>query len=195
MGLQFLLGRSGSGKTEYLLNSMRQELLNAPLGHPLIYIVPEQMTFQSEYALVQTPGLEGMMRAQVYSFTRLAWRILQEVGGISRYHVDQTGIHMMLKKIIEHQKEELRLFANSSEQAGFIEELEKMVKEFKQYTVDAPSLEEMKNIPVRIGIASGEKKASSVLGAIKGNLINVLITNAECARHLLGQSEEQDEAN
>ncbi|KRE10006.1 helicase-exonuclease AddAB subunit AddB [Bacillus sp. Root239] len=144
MGLQFLLGRSGSGKTEYLLNSMRQELLNAPLGHPLIYIVPEQMTFQSEYALVQTPGLEGMMRAQVYSFTRLAWRILQEVGGISRYHVDQTGIHMMLKKIIEHQKEELRLFANSSEQAGFIEELEKMVKEFKQYTVDAPSLEEMK---------------------------------------------------
>ncbi|MHC8971135.1 helicase-exonuclease AddAB subunit AddB [Priestia aryabhattai] len=144
MGLQFLLGRSGSGKTEYLLNSMRQELLNAPLGHPLIYIVPEQMTFQSEYALVQTPGLEGMMRAQVYSFTRLAWRILQEVGGISRYHVDQTGIHMMLKKIIEHQKKELRLFANSSEQAGFIEELEKMVKEFKQYTVDAPSLEEMK---------------------------------------------------
>ena len=127
MGLQFLLGRSGSGKTEYLLNSMRQELLNAPLGHPLIYIVPEQMTFQSEYALVQTPGLEGMMRAQVYSFTRLAWRILQEVGGISRYHVDQTGIHMMLKKLSSIKKE-LRLFANSSEQAGFIEELEKWLK-------------------------------------------------------------------
>jgi DNA-binding transcriptional regulator LsrR (DeoR family) len=61
--------------------------------------------------------------------------------------------------------------------------------------VAAMSLEEMKNIPVRIGIANGEKKAASVLGAIKGDLINVLITNAECARHLLDLSKEPEESD
>ena len=61
--------------------------------------------------------------------------------------------------------------------------------------VAAMSLEEMKNIPVRIGIANGEKKAASVLGAIKGDLINVLITNAECARRLLDLSKEPEESD
>lgn len=138
--LQFMLGRSGSGKTTACLNAIRQELVREPLGNPIIYIVPEQMTFQSEYELIQTPGLGGMMRAQVYSFTRLAWRVLQEAGGISRYHIDQTGMHMMLRKIIEQQKEELTLFAAASEKEGFITKLEQMLKEFKQYGLEPESL-------------------------------------------------------
>lgn len=51
--------------------------------------------------------------------------------------------------------------------------------------VAAMSLEKIRDIPVRIGIASGEKKANSVLGAIRGGFINILITNAECAKTLL----------
>ncbi|TYR79567.1 helicase-exonuclease AddAB subunit AddB [Priestia megaterium] len=143
MMLQFLIGRSGSGKTAYCLDHIRKQLKEDPLGNPIIYIVPEQMTFQSEYELVRTPGINGMIRAQVYSFTRLAWRILQEVGGISRYHIDQTGIHIMLRKIIEHQKEELKIFATASEKLGFIDELEKMIKEFKQYTLEVESLNKL----------------------------------------------------
>jgi ATP-dependent helicase/nuclease subunit B len=141
MALQFLLGRSGSGKTEYCLNAIRQTLQHEPLGPPIIYIVPEQMTFQSEYALIQTPGLNGMMRAQVFSLTRLAWRILQEVGGMSRYHVDSTGISMMLRKIIEKRKQELKIFANASEKPGFIENLERMLTEFKRYCLDSDAVE------------------------------------------------------
>ena len=56
--------------------------------------------------------------------------------------------------------------------------------------VAAMSLEAIKKVPVRIGIANGEKKASSARGAINGGLINILITNAECGRRLL---EKQDE--
>ncbi|MFC3883667.1 helicase-exonuclease AddAB subunit AddB [Bacillus songklensis] len=141
MALQFLLGRSGSGKTEHCLNAIRQTLQHEPLGAPIIYIVPEQMTFQSEYALIQTPGLNGMMRAQVFSLTRLAWRILQEVGGMSRHHVDSTGISMMLRKIIEKRKQELKIFANASEKTGFIENLERMLTEFKRYCLNADALE------------------------------------------------------
>lgn len=141
MAIQFLLGRSGSGKTNYYLNKIVETLQQEPLGPPVIYIVPEQMTFQSEYSLIQTPGLKGMMRAQVFSLTRLAWRVLQEVGGMSRYHVDNTGINMLLRKIIEKHKQELKIFAAASEKPGFIDHLERMLTEFKRYCLEAEALE------------------------------------------------------
>jgi DNA-binding transcriptional regulator LsrR (DeoR family) len=51
--------------------------------------------------------------------------------------------------------------------------------------VAAISMDVFRKIPLRIGIASGEKKAEAVRGAIRGGLINILITNAECARKLI----------
>jgi ATP-dependent helicase/nuclease subunit B len=140
MAVQFVLGRSGSGKTEYCLNEIGQALRQEPLGSPIIYIVPEQMTFQSEYELIQAPGLNGMMRAQVFSLTRLAWRVLQETGGMSRYHVDSTGISMLLRKIVEKRKQELKIFAAASDKPGFIDQLERMLTEFKRYCLEPEAL-------------------------------------------------------
>ena len=50
-------------------------------------------------------------------------------------------------------------------------------------------LDNIRRIPDKIGIASGEKKAVSVIGAIKGGFINILVTDAECAKRLLKYSE------
>ncbi len=110
MSVRLLIGRSGSGKTTQCLEEIRSKLAENPEGNPIIYLVPDQMTFLSEYKLISTPGLGGMIRAQVFSFTRLAWRILQETGGMSRYHLNSTGISMLIQKIIEEKKEEIAPF-------------------------------------------------------------------------------------
>ena len=100
----------GAGKTSKCLDEIKDKLLENPEGNPILYIVPEQMTFLSEYQLIHTPGLGGMIRAQVFSFTRLALEgYLQETGGMSRYHLNSTGISMLIQKIIEDKKEELHL--------------------------------------------------------------------------------------
>ncbi|GGJ71961.1 ATP-dependent helicase/nuclease subunit B [Anoxybacillus voinovskiensis] len=142
MSLRLIIGRAGSGKTTQCFNEIRQQLRQQPAGPPIIYLVPEQMTFQSEYALVKTPGLGGMIRAQVLSFTRLAWRVLQETGGMSRYHLNETGVRMLLRKIVEKQKEELVLFARAADKHGFIEQLEEMLIECKRYCVTPAQLEQ-----------------------------------------------------
>ena len=110
MSIRFVIGRSGTGKTTLFLDEIRDRLEEQPDGPPVLYIVPEQMTFQSEYRLINTPGVAGMIRTQVYSFTRLAWRILQETGGASRTHVSSSGLSMLIRKIIEDNKEDLKLF-------------------------------------------------------------------------------------
>lgn len=142
VSIQFILGRSGSGKTEWLLNEIRSKLSNEPLGQPIIYLVPDQMTFLAEYELVKTPGLAGMIRAQVFSFSRLAWRILQETGGIARHHLSSSGIQMMLRKLVEEHKQDLKVFTKACDKSGFISQLEAMLTEFKRYCLSPIELEQ-----------------------------------------------------
>lgn len=135
MSLRMVTGRSGSGKTQMCMNEIQDRLLENPQGAPIIYIVPEQMTFSTEYRLATNPKLGGMIRAQVYSFSRLAWRILQETGGISRYHLSSVGISMLIRKIIEDKKDELKLFQRAADKNGFVQQVEQMITEFKRYCI------------------------------------------------------------
>lgn len=142
MSLRVLLGRAGSGKSHLCLQEIRTRLLDSPMGSPLIYLVPEQMTFQAEYELAQTPQLHGMMRAQVFSFRRLAWKVLQEVGGIARQHINRLGIKMVLRQVIENHHSELRLFGRATGQMGFTDQLESLYIELKRYMIDGNRLEQ-----------------------------------------------------
>lgn len=142
MTIQFILGRSGSGKTETILNEIRDRLFDEPIGRPIIYLVPDQMTFGAEYELIRTPNLGGMIRAQTFSFSRLAWRVLQETGGMTRQHLSSTGIQMLLRKLVEQYKQEFKVFSKASDKNGFIEQLETMLTEFKRYCLSPEELEQ-----------------------------------------------------
>lgn len=135
MSLRMITGRAGTGKTTICLGEIQSRLLENPMGDPILYIVPEQMTFLSEYRLSTDPQTKGMIRAQVYSFSRLAWRILQETGGISRYHLSSVGMNMLIRKIIEDQKEQLKIFQQAADKNGFIQQMEQMMLEFKRYCI------------------------------------------------------------
>lgn len=135
MSLRFIIGRAGSGKSRCCLDEIREKLKSEITGAPLIYLVPEQMSFQAEYDLASTPGLNGMIRAQVLSFRRLAWKVLQETGGMSRTHIDGTGIKMALRKIIDRHQNDFKIFARAASQSGFTDQLETIYTEFKRYGV------------------------------------------------------------
>ncbi|WP_430787753.1 helicase-exonuclease AddAB subunit AddB [Virgibacillus flavescens] len=135
MGIRFILGRSGTGKSGRVVDEIRDKLIADPQGPPIFYMVPDQMTFQQEYELFKQEGIHGSIRAQVVSFSRLAWRVLQETGGGTRQFISSLGIQMMLRKIIEEKDSEWNIFQKALEKQGFLEQLEKMITEFKRYQV------------------------------------------------------------
>lgn len=151
-----VIGKAGSGKTTYFLDEIKSRLLDNPQGDPIIYLVPDQMTFLSEYRLVTSEELAGTIRAQVNSFSRLALRILQETGGISRYHLSSVGISMLIRKIIEDQKENLKLFKKAADKNGFIQQLEQTLTEFKRYCISPGELAEKHQL---LTGAEGSEKA------------------------------------
>lgn len=135
MGLRFLLGRSGTNKSEWIRRDIRNKLQTDPKGPPIFYIVPDQMTFEQEYKLFKDQEINGSIRAQVVSFSRLAWRIFQETGGSTRQFISSTGIQMMLRKIIEEKQGDWLVFQKAIEKTGFLSQLEQMITEFKRYEI------------------------------------------------------------
>lgn len=135
MNITVLAGRANQNKSKWILDRIQERLKEDPQGPAIFYLVPEQMTFQQEYALFNSSTLRGSIRAQVVSFSRLAWRILQETGGGSKTFISSIGIQMILRKIVEDRIGEWKVFGQSIDKQGFLEELENMIHEFKRHLI------------------------------------------------------------
>lgn len=134
LSLRFVLGRAGTGKTTFCLAEIRRELAADPSdGPPLILLVPEQASFQMEQELVRTPGLRGFQRAQVLSFRRLAWQVLQEVGGAARPVIGDLGKRMVLRSLVQRRAGELQVFDRVADRPGFVDQLARTISELHAF--------------------------------------------------------------
>ncbi|MGY4690016.1 helicase-exonuclease AddAB subunit AddB [Salibacterium sp. K-3] len=142
MTVRFFTGRTGTGKTSAIQNEIVQTLKQTSVpDRSVIYLVPDQMTFQAEQSLVSKLGT-GFTSLRVLSFSRMAWNVLQETGGITRTYLQQHGIHVLIRKIIEEQKAAFRLYESASNKTGFIEQMEQFITECKRQMVSIPGLHE-----------------------------------------------------
>ncbi|WP_366294661.1 helicase-exonuclease AddAB subunit AddB [Paenibacillus sp. AN1007] len=171
MSVRFVIGRAGSGKSTLITREITSLLRQEPQGKPLILLVPEQSSFRTEQALVSSEGIKGTMRAEVLGFRRLAYRVMQEAGGSARIPIGAEGKKMLLYKVIQRRKEELRLFAASGSQLGFIGELTQLYSEFKRYEVHASVLEE--------GLAAWEIASTSPILEDKLHDLNLIYHDYE----------------
>lgn len=53
MTVRFILGSNTMSKSDVVREEIKTMLKQEPYGKPIIFIVPEQMTFQQEYALLE----------------------------------------------------------------------------------------------------------------------------------------------
>lgn len=143
VGLRFIIGRAGTGKTHTCLREIQGELaLDSLNGPPLILLVPEQASFQMEKQLTSRSETQGVVRAQVMSFRRLGWLVFQEAGGTNRQYLDELGKQMVLRSILMKEEKNLQIFHSLIREQGFIAKLAGSFKEFKSYNITPAQLEE-----------------------------------------------------
>ncbi len=130
--MRFIIGRAGSGKTTTVLQECLAVARDAPWGPPLVLLAPEQATYQLEGALLEG-GSTAVARIQVLSFRRLAYRVLEETGGLSTPRVDTSGRRMILRTVAPLLATELRVFARSVCDAGWIASLAEEIVELEAY--------------------------------------------------------------
>lgn len=144
MSIRFIYGRSGSGKTSFVINDIKNEYRNKRTKGPLILITPEQLTFQTEKKLINQFGFLGK-DIDVLSFKRMANKVFKEVGGITKTHIQSSGKTMLLYKVVDELKDELKIYSTAAKQTGFVNTLLEIVSEFKKYNVTPETLYELKD--------------------------------------------------
>lgn len=142
MSLRVISGRAGTGKTTMIHQEIIKESMENPMGSPIYLIVPDQMSYQAEYMLTNNYDVNGIIRAQVMTFKRLAWYILQETGGIAKEQIDKIGYRMLIRRLLSDNKEHFSLFRQAADKRGFTQEIEMLIKEFSQYNINSEALNE-----------------------------------------------------
>ncbi|MBQ4333400.1 MAG: PD-(D/E)XK nuclease family protein [Clostridia bacterium] len=97
--LQLLIGPSGSGKSRYVLD--RLAALAATQQENILWLVPEQHSFESERTLLQQLGPVAAARVQVLSFSRLADMVFREVGGMAGERLDEGVRALLMSRALE----------------------------------------------------------------------------------------------
>jgi len=133
MTVQFVLGRSGSGKTSYCIESIQSELVRNGEGEGLILLVPEQATFQMEQALLAGDRLKGYHRAYVMSFRRLALEVLAQTQPPAAAIISEMGKQMILRRLLQELGGRLKIFERLTQSSGFITQLSRMISELRYY--------------------------------------------------------------
>ena len=95
MGLQFVFGSSGSGKTHYLYKEAVRQAVQEP-ETTVLFMVPEQFTMQAQKEIITIHPNHGMMNIDVLSFRRLAYRVFEELSVKNRTVLDDMGKSMVV---------------------------------------------------------------------------------------------------
>ncbi|MCL2620011.1 MAG: exodeoxyribonuclease V subunit gamma [Defluviitaleaceae bacterium] len=143
MSLQFILGKPGTGKTTLIHQQIAEKQADGR-DNALILIVPEQSSFQTEKALLCATPDGAISRARVLSFNRLSYYVFGRVGGIDRAVLENSGKHMLLRKIVAGLDGQLQYFKSAGDTKGFLDTLATTITEFYQYDISVEDLEGQK---------------------------------------------------
>ena len=145
MSLQMIIGGEGSYRSEQLY----RKLIEESIAHPeqqFFLIVPEQYTMQTQMKMTELHPGHGVMNVDVVSFPRLAYRIFDEIGGIQKSILEDTGKSMVIRRLLSERKEEFEAFAGSIGKTGFVKQAKSMLSELFQYSVQSSDLEKSREI-------------------------------------------------
>ncbi|MDW8261333.1 MAG: hypothetical protein RMJ35_02290, partial [Phycisphaerales bacterium] len=133
MAVRFVLGRAGSGKSEWCLARIVDSARADPLGPPILLLVPPQATFTTQRRLACGGELPGFCRIRVLSFDRLAEIILSECGGEAVPMLTPRGRRMILTRLLREFSDQLRVYRDSAGRIGLAEELDATFSELEHH--------------------------------------------------------------
>ena len=142
MGLQFVFGGSGAGKSTTVYEKLIAQSMRHP-GKNYLVMVPDQFTMYTQKQLCMMHPRGGIMNIDVLSFSRMIYRIAEEVGRKERVVLDDTGKNLVLRRVAMEKEQELVLLKEKVRRPGYIHEVKSMISEFYQYDIGPDDLDEM----------------------------------------------------
>ena len=135
MPLRIIYGKSGTGKSNFIYNEINEKIKQNEKNK--IYIItPEQFSFTAEKKLMENK--KSVINAEVITFNRMAYRVMNEIGGNIHNSLTKCGKSMLIYSILQKEKKNLNLLNKSDEN---IDLAMRTISEFKKNQV---SIDELK---------------------------------------------------
>ena len=133
--LKIVYGKTGSGKSTYLYEDIKNNIDK----EKIFLIVPEQSNLNSEKNLFDYLKIDSLFNVQVLTLSRLAVRILDEVGGDDLVTIDNSSKAMIIYDILSEEKDNLNYLGKSDKN---IQIVSNMITELKKYNITIDALNE-----------------------------------------------------
>ena len=142
--LNFILGPSGSGKSQQMLAALRAR---AERGERSILIVPEQFTSSTEGVLFRTLGDSLSAYVESYSFTSLSEALLRRYGGAAVPTLTEAGRALLLRRATDSLLDKVVYYSRQRRSAAFCEKAAQTISELKSAGVTPEMLADYAKAP------------------------------------------------
>ncbi len=167
MGYRFCFGASGSGKStllhKYVLKNAADSLKKLGSDRTTyVVMVPDQYSLQTQKDLVTESDCMGILNVDVLSFSRLGYRIFEEIGASEQAVLNEIGKTLLIRREADKCEKELTVLGKGIHRAGMIGEVKSILSEFMQYGIDNEKIMEME--------AYAKERGQGALSARLGDL-------------------------
>ena len=138
MGLRLIYGKSGCGKSEYCFNEIAKNVNK----EKIYMIVPNQMALMAEKRLMEKADNLALVNTEVITFSRMAFRVRNEIGGAKKTNLSKSGKAMLLYDILSKCKDNLNFLGKNAENVDIIGN---SITEFKKHRINIDNLKEEAN--------------------------------------------------
>ena len=138
MDFYVVYGKSGTGKSKYIYEDIKKER-----GSKKIFlVVPEQSNLTAEQNLFKELKIDSMMDIEVLTLSRMATRVLDEVGQKSNNLLSKVGKNMIIYDILSKEKNNLKFLGKSDKNIDIVSNI---ITEFKKHNI---SIDLLNNINI-----------------------------------------------
>jgi len=116
------------------------------LNERAFIIVPEALKADLERRYLENYQVDGLMLAEVLSFSRLAHRIFSIAGGLATETISRLGKSLIIQRLIYDNSTKFKHFQRFAGLPGYSAELEKVLTDFKRFDLDSLTLDNLAEI-------------------------------------------------
>ena len=134
MGLRIIYGKPGSGKSQFCFSEIAKLI---DKKESIFIITPEQFSFTAERKLMEAVNKNAVINAEVITLTRMAYRVLSDIGGEIKQSLSKCGKAMLVYSILNKYKKELEFLGKSDENIDLVI---RTITEFKKHGITINNL-------------------------------------------------------
>ena len=129
MSFRIIYGRAGTGKSEYCYREIAKKIKKE---NKILIITPEQFSFTAEKKLMNAIDTQAVLNAEVVTLSRMAYRVINEIGGKTETNLSKCGKAMLIYSILNNNKKELKFLGKTDEN---VDMLDTAITEFKKHGI------------------------------------------------------------